>query len=107
MASSDCESNSSTGYCFLADERSDNESAQVVKPPMGSCAYIFEPYAAEKPAQGSKIPIVNEDIDRFQHHYAGIYGINHDEWYVDTPLNLLLYLCSLFPKFGRSIYFKK
>ena len=71
MASSDCEScssHSSSGYCLLADERSDNESQQVARQPIGSCAYIFEPYAAEKPAPGSEIPIVNEDIDRFQHH---------------------------------------
>ena len=71
MACSDCESSSShsfSGYCLLADERSDNESAQVVKPPTGSSAYTFEPYAAEKLAPDSEIPIVNEDIDRFQHH---------------------------------------
>ena len=62
MASSDCESSSShssSGYCLLVGERSDNESAQVVRPPMDSCAYILEPYAAEKLAPGSEIPIVN------------------------------------------------
>ena len=71
MASGDCESSSfhsSSGYCLFADERSDNESAQDVRPSRGSCAFIFEPYAAEKPEPRSEMPIVNEDIDRFQHH---------------------------------------
>ena len=52
----------------LAVETSDNESAQVVEPPVGSRVYIFEPYAPKKPAPGRETPIVNDDIDRFQHH---------------------------------------
>ena len=83
MASSNCESSSShssSGYCLLADERSDNESAQVVRPSIGSCAYIFEPHAVEK--NGTREP----DTNCKRGHRSIPTPWAWHEWYVDTPL---------------------